>query len=45
VQVDRPVREVLSSLHGPLKWELRDGRIEIQTPPPASFTVDAVLLR
>lgn len=45
VQVDRPVKEVISALRGPLKWELRDGRIEIETPPPSETTVDAVILR
>ncbi|MCE9606367.1 MAG: beta-galactosidase trimerization domain-containing protein [Planctomycetia bacterium] len=45
VQVDRPVREVTSALHGPLKWELHDGRIEIETPPPAAMVVDSIILR
>ncbi len=45
VKVEREVHEVTSALHGPLKWELRDGRIEIQTPPPAQCPVDTVILR
>lgn len=45
VQVDRPVKEVVSALRGPLKWELRDGRIEVETPPPSETAVDAVILR
>lgn len=45
VQVDRPIREVTSALRGPLKWELRDGRIEIETPAPAEMVVDSIILR
>ena len=45
VLTDRKVREVTSALHGPLKWELREGRIEIETPPPGKFVVDTILLR
>ncbi len=45
VQTDRNVKEVLSSLHGPLKWKRAGNRIEIETPAPAEFAVDSVLLR
>ena len=45
VLADRKVREVTSALHGALKWELRAGRIEIETPPPAKFAVDTIMLR
>lgn len=45
VQTDRPVKAVTSALRGPLKWELREGRIEIETPPPAEIVVDTILLR
>jgi hypothetical protein len=45
VATERKVREVTSALHGPLKWELRAGRVEIETPPPAKLVVDTVILR
>ncbi|HEV7406166.1 MAG TPA: hypothetical protein VGO11_24680 [Chthoniobacteraceae bacterium] len=45
VATERKVHEVTSALHGPLKWEMRDGRVEIETPPPAKFAVDTVILR
>ena len=45
VKTDRPVKEALSSLHGPLKWQRVGDRIEIETPPPSEFSVDAVLLK
>jgi hypothetical protein len=45
VKVERPIREVTSALRGPLKWELRDGRIEIDTPAPADMVVDSIILR
>ena len=40
---DRPIREVTSSLHGPLEWERKGNRIEVQTPP--INRVDVVILR
>ena len=45
VDAKREVREVYSALHGPLKWATRDGRVEIETPPPSTFAVDTVILR
>ena len=45
VKTERKVEEVRSALRGPLRWEMRDGRVEIQTPPPAEMTVDVILLR
>ena len=43
VATDRPIREVTSSLHGPLEWERKGNRIEVQTPP--INRVDVVILR
>ncbi|MBA4190522.1 MAG: hypothetical protein C0467_21250 [Planctomycetaceae bacterium] len=45
VDAKREVKEVTSAMHGPLKWALRDGRIEIETPPALRFAVDTVILR
>lgn len=45
VKPAKEVREVLSALNGPLKWEMRSGRVEIQLPPPTKSPVDAILLR
>ncbi len=45
VRTDRNVREVLSGLRGPLKWQRVGDRIEIETPAPAEIAVDSVLLR
>jgi len=45
VDAKREVREVTSALHGPLKWALRDGRIEIEMPPASKLAVDTVILR
>ena len=43
VQCDKPVKTVSSSLKGALKWEAKDGRIEIRVPTPDP--VDVVILR
>ncbi len=45
VAAKREVKAVTSALHGPLKWTLRDGRIEIELPPAATLGVDTVILR
>jgi hypothetical protein len=45
VKTERKVTEVRSALRGPLRWEMREGRVEIQTPPPSEITVDAILIR
>jgi len=33
VATDRAIREVTSSLHGPLEWERKGDRIEVRSPP------------
>lgn len=43
VRADRPVKEVVSSLRGPLEWQLKDGRIEIKIT--RIDPVDVVILR
>jgi hypothetical protein len=43
VATDRTIREVTSSLRGPLQWERKGERIEVQTPP--INRVDVVILR
>ncbi len=43
VATDRPIREVTSSLRGPIQWERKGDRIEVQTPPITR--VDVVILR
>ena len=43
VATDRPIREVTSSLRGPLEWERKGDRIEVKTPPVNR--VDVVILR
>jgi len=45
VQTDRPIKEVVSALRGPLKWEKKDGRIEIEMTSPAELVVDSVILK
>lgn len=45
VATERKVREVTSALHGPLQWEMRGGRVEIETPPPAKLVVETVIVR
>jgi len=45
VDAKREVKEVISALHGPLKWTTRDGRLEIETPPASKFAVDTVIIR
>ncbi|WP_439622728.1 hypothetical protein [Gemmata sp.] len=45
VDAKRDVKEVVSALHGPLKWAARDGRIEVEVPPAAKFAVDTIILR
>jgi hypothetical protein len=39
----REIREVVSSLHGPLKWTKKGDRIEIRTP--ALSPIDVIILR
>jgi len=43
VQTDRPIREAVSALRGPVEWKKIGDRIEIKTPPPDP--VDVVILR
>jgi len=43
VRCDKPVKSVSSALEGALKWEAKDGRIEIRVPQPDP--VDVVILR
>ena len=45
VQTDRKITEVTSGLSGPLKWKRVGDRIEVETPSPAEFTVDTVILK
>jgi hypothetical protein len=45
VATDRPVREVVSALRGPLSWKRVGDRIEIETPSPATLWVDTIVLR
>ncbi len=43
VRLDRPVKSVESALRGPLEWQMKDGRVELRTPP--MDPVDVVILR
>ncbi|MDP7131822.1 MAG: hypothetical protein QF437_15100, partial [Planctomycetota bacterium] len=43
VRCNKPVKSVSSALKGALKWEAKDGRIEIRMPQPDP--VDVVILR
>ena len=43
VRADRPVKSVVSGLHGPLEWKQEGDRIEIVTKPLAP--VDVIILR
>jgi hypothetical protein len=43
VDAGREIKEVVSTLRGPLKWEAQDGRIVVDCPVPD--TVDVVILR
>jgi hypothetical protein len=45
IWTDRPVKEVVSALHGPCKWKQVGDRIEIETLPPAQWVVDSFILR
>jgi len=43
VAADRDVREVKSSLHGPLEWKRQGDRIEVRSPP--IDRVDVIMIR
>jgi len=43
VAAGRDVREVTSSLHGPLEWKRQGDRIEVRSPP--IDRVDVIMIR